>query len=547
MLSKSYFIGVDVGTGSARAGIFDAEGRMLSSASKKIKMFRPQTDYVEQSSDDIWQSCIYSVRTAMQEAGIAPEEVKGIGFDATCSLVAIDADGKPVTVSPSGNNDQNVIVWMDHRATDQAARINAGKHDVLRYVGGQISPEMETPKLLWLKENMPETWERTALFFDLPDFLTWKATNSETRSLCSCVCKWTYLGYDRKWDQDYFDAIGLGDLVDGDARRIGADIADVGQPQGKGLSALAADELGLITGTPVGVSMIDAHAGGIGVLGAQVDTEESIDFDQRLALIGGTSSCHMAVAPEARFIDGVWGPYHSAMVPGLWLTEGGQSTTGALVDHVIFNHAAAPALNEEAEKAGKTIYQLLNERLGAMAGSFEEIPYLTKALHVLPYFHGNRSPRANPHLTGMFSGLKLSATADDLALQYLATVQAIALGTRHIIDEMNQAGYRISTIMACGGGTKNPVFLQAHADATECRVVLSQEPEAVLLGSAMLGATASGHFDSLAVVMQSMSRAGRVINPALDKTADFYAGKYAVFHELYNDQMKYQRLMNNDV
>ena len=129
----------------------------------------------------------------------------------------------------------------------------------------------------------------------------------------------------------------------------------------------------------------------------------------------------------------------------------------------------------------------------------------------------------------------------------MAIVQAIALGTRHIIDEMDTAGYRINTIMDCGGGTKNPIFLQAHADATGCRVVLSEEPEAVLLGSAMLGATASGQFYSLAAAMQSMSRAGRVINPVVGKTEDFYSGKYAVFHELYSDQIKYLKLINNDI
>jgi len=97
---------------------------------------------------------------------------------------------------------------------------------------------------------------------------------------------------------------------------------------------------------------------------------------------------------------------------------------------------------------------------------------LTEELHVLPYFHGNRSPRADPTLRGMISGLKLTDSVESLALSYLATVQAIAHGTRHIIDTMNAAGFRIATIVACGGDSKNPVFVREHADVTGCRFLL---------------------------------------------------------------------------
>ena len=180
----SYYIGIDVGTGSARAGIFSNNGEMKGSAAYEITMFRPQADFVEQSSNNIWESCCKAVKDAMSKAGLKPEQIKGIGFDATCSLVALDNDDKPVTVSPTGEDNQNIIVWMDHRAIEQANRINATKHKVLQYVGGIISPEMESPKLLWLKENLPQTWNRTTRFFDLPDYLVYRATGQDVRSLC---------------------------------------------------------------------------------------------------------------------------------------------------------------------------------------------------------------------------------------------------------------------------------------------------------------------------------------------------------------------------
>jgi FGGY-family pentulose kinase len=550
------YLGIDVGTGSTRAGIVTSGGELLGSASEPILMWRPAPDFVEQSSNDIWRAVCIAARRAIEEAGVPSAAVRGIGFDATCSLVVLDAEDRPVTVSPDSRDEQNVIVWMDHRATEQAQRINQQGHAVLRYVGGVISPEMETPKLLWLAENLPVSWRRAARFFDLPDFLVYRATGDETRSLCSTVCKWTYLGHLKSggdsagggWDASYFEQTGLGDLAREGFRRLGRCVRPMGDPVPGGLSERAAREMGLLTGTAVGVSIIDAHAGGLGVLGAAIDGKapEAADLERRLALIGGTSSCHMAVSREAIFVDGVWGPYYSAMVPGMWLNEGGQSATGALVDHVIFSHRRSAELESEARACGTSVYELLNQRLAALAEGKDFAAQLTADLHVLPYFHGNRSPRADPTLRGMVSGLGLGDTVDDLARLYLAAVQAVAHGTRHIVDTLNQAGWDIGTIFACGGGTKNPVFLREHADVSGCRIVLPREPDAVLVGSALLGAVAAGDHASVLAAMTAMNHAGEKIEPATGEIARFHRRKHAVFQRMYADQLEYRATMRRD-
>ncbi|MBH2880156.1 FGGY-family carbohydrate kinase [Serratia marcescens] len=542
----SYFIGVDVGTGSARAGVFDLNGHMVGQASRAIDLYRPKADFVEQSSDNIWQAVCNAVRDAVNQADINPIQVKGLGFDATCSLVVLDKEGKPLTVSPSGRTEQNIIVWMDHRAIAQAERINATKHRGLDFVGGIISPEMQTPKLLWLKQHMPTTWANAGYLFDLPDFLTWRATQDATRSLCSTVCKWTYLGHEQRWDKSYFQQIGLEDVLEHDAAKIGSDVKMMGEPLGHGLTQRAASEMGLIAGTAVSVSIIDAHAGTLGTLGATGVSGEVADFNRRVALIGGTSTGHMAMSRTARFIGGVWGPYYSAILPEYWLNEGGQSATGALIDHVIQSHPCYPELLAQAKTQGQTIYEVLNAILRRMAGEPENIAFLTQDIHMLPYFHGNRSPRANPPLTGILTGLKLSRTPEDMALHYLATIQAIALGTRHIIETMNHSGYSIDTIMASGGGTKNPIFVQEHANATGCAMLLPEESEAMLLGGAMMGTVAAGVFDTLPEAMSAMSRIGKTVTPQTNQIKSYYDRKYRVFHELYNDHMKYRRLMQEE-
>lgn len=165
-------IGVDVGSGSVRAGVFNLRGELLAHATWEITLFRSGGNKVEQSSREIWQAVCYCIKTAVVSAGVSPSSIAGIGFDATCSLVVIGDNDAPLAVGPSDDADRNIIVWMDHRATGQAEKINATGHPVLRYVGGKISPEMQTPKILWLKENRPHIYQQARHFFDLADYLT---------------------------------------------------------------------------------------------------------------------------------------------------------------------------------------------------------------------------------------------------------------------------------------------------------------------------------------------------------------------------------------
>lgn len=526
---EQFVVGVDVGTGSVRAGLFDLHGRRRAIAAEPIGIWQPKPEWAEQSSDDIWAAVGKVVRQVVQESGVSPEQVVGLGFDATCSLVVLDNDGKALTVSESGDNARNVVVWMDHRAIAEAEAINAGGYDVLRYVGGRLSPEMEIPKLAWLKTHLPQTWAEAGKFLDLADFLTYQSTSTDVRSLCTNVCKWTYLGEEGRWDTEFLEAVGLSDLLDGG--RVGSDIRPMGAPIGP-LTTEAAAHLGLTPQTVVGVGIIDAHAGGLGVLGA-----ETGDWNNALALIGGTSTCHMAVSGEPRFIPGVWGPYFSAMVPGFWLTEGGQSATGALLDYTLASHAASPELRRLAEQSGLSIYEVINAevtRLASEAGlSYSAL--LTRDLHVFDGHLGNRSPLADPRARGLVDGLSLDTSLAALARLYLATVQSIAYGTRAILEALNAHGYAITRLYAAGGGTKNPLWVQEHADSTGTSIYLPEEPEAVLLGAALLGAVASGAYASIPDAMQAMCRSASVITPNPD-TAEYHTAKFAIYQELYAQQ-----------
>src|ERR1700730_13218014 len=422
------FVGIDVGTSSARAGIFDENGTLLATARHPITVWHEAVSVVEQSSTEIWAACAASVRAAMAEAALPASAVKGVGFDATCSLVVIDAAGNPLTVSSSGDQRRNVMVWMDHRAIAEARFVNDTQDDVLRYVGGSISPEMEIPKLLWLKRNLPSTYNTAGHFFDLADYLSFRATGSTLRSICTLACKWNFLSHEHRWSSSYFDRIGLGDLASESYAKIGKEIVAPGTALGVGLTKSAARDLGLSEGTPVGASLIDAHAGGVGMIGGRGKSGEPVDVRRRLAYIMGTSACIMATTSKPRFVPGVWGPYYSGMVPGFWLNEGGQSAAGAAIDHLVKSHPAYHEAVAAARACGMEILEFLETRIVARLKTPGEAALLARDIHVLPEFLGNRSPFADPDSRAMVAGMDLDVDIGSMERLFVAGLCGVGYG-----------------------------------------------------------------------------------------------------------------------
>jgi len=199
-------VAVDVGSTSARAAVFDARGARLARADHGSAVWRPHADHAEHSSDEIWRAVCAATRGALAAARVPRERVAGLAFDATCSLAAFDAEGQPVTVSTTARDEWNVVMWADHRAIAEAAEITATGHRVLASVGGSMSPEMQLPKLLWLKRHLPQAWARYAIALDLTDFLTWRASGNIAVSACTITCKWTYLNHEEPgWQSDLLD------------------------------------------------------------------------------------------------------------------------------------------------------------------------------------------------------------------------------------------------------------------------------------------------------------------------------------------------------
>ncbi|MDI2091448.1 FGGY-family carbohydrate kinase [Commensalibacter oyaizuii] len=511
--NEKTIIGVDVGSGSVRAGVFDLEGKLLAHATQEITLFRSTGNIVEQSSQEIWQAVCFTIKTAITKAHVHPTSVAGIGFDATCSLVVIGDDNAPLAVGPTNDPNRNIIVWMDHRAIEQAERINATKHPVLNYVGGAISPEMETPKILWLKENRPHIFQQARHFFDLADYLTWRATDDLTRSVCTVTCKWTYLAHEKRWDSDYFHQIGLSELANENFIRIGQTVKDPGTPCGRGLTKTAAHEMGLPVGTPVAVGMIDAHAGGIGTVGIKNGALTN------MAYVFGTSSCTMTTTEKEVFVSGVWGPYYSAMVPGFWLNEGGQSAAGAAIDQLLNFHPATSEARKLAQEAGVSLPVYLANKVLAEKSIASEAINLARDIHIVPEFLGNRAPFADPDAKAVIAGLGMDRDLNNLMAFYIAGLCGIGYGLRQILDAQKACGIQCENIVISGGAGQHPLVRQLLADTCGITIIGTECSEPVLLGSAILGAVAGKVTPSLPDAMKQFTKVNAIYNCNTDYTS----------------------------
>ncbi|ODV67115.1 Pentulose kinase [Hyphopichia burtonii NRRL Y-1933] len=511
-----YYVGVDVGTGSARACLIDTNGIILGLSERPIKRHELKPNFITQNSTEIWNSICYCVKNCLRDSGVDPSEVFGIGFDATCSLVAINKDSdEPQAVGPDfSDHKENIILWMDHRAPDETNEINATGDKALKYVGGQMSIEMELPKIKWLKHNAPGGID-SMVFFDLPDFLTHRATKSNARSYNSTVCKQGFVpfgveGSTTGWSKEFLESVDLHELVANDFEKLGGipgkngEFKSAGEIVGK-LSAQAAEELGLTTECIVGSGVIDAYAGWIGTVAGKVDIPNAPEFSEesngsisnscgRLAAVAGTSTCHIAMTKDACFVKGVWGPYKDVMAPGYWLAEGGQSCTGALLAHVLAIHPANSELAHLAEASNLSKFDYLNLILETLTSDNKLRSVVSLAKHVFFYgdFHGNRSPIADPRMRASIIGQSMDSSVNDLAVQYFGACEFIAQQTRQIVEEMEKGGHEIDCVYMSGGQCRNGLLMRLLADCTGKPIIIPRYIDAaVVFGSALLGAVAS--------------------------------------------------------
>ncbi|MFQ6098010.1 MAG: ribulokinase, partial [Armatimonadota bacterium] len=474
--------------------IVDLRGTVIASASQEYSIDFPEVSWAEQRAQDWWDAAKATCRECLVQSGVRADDIVGVSVDGTsCTVVVCKADGTPL---------RPVILWMDQRAHAQAERVTATGHKMLKYVGGSESAEWMLPKARWLKENEPAVYEKADYVVEGTDWLMFRLTGKWAASLNNVTCKWNYARPEGGWAPDLLSEVGLDDIMD----KWPDAVLAMGERAGE-LSRSAADDLGLKEGTPVAQGGIDAYAAMMGL---------GVVHPGRMALVMGSSTCHMALAAEGVFGTHVWGPYPDALLPGTWVLEGGQTATGSIVKWFRDNFCSAEV--HEAQRQGRNPYEVLDEKASAVEPGAE-------GLVVIDYWQGNRTPLRDPLARGMLWGLSLRHGVGHIMR---AIYEGTAFGTRHILEDLAQGGYRPEVIYACGGGARSRLWLQIHADACGVPICLTENPDATVLGTAICAAVGAGQFGSVPEASARMVRVREQVdpNPELKSVYDFYYDKY---------------------
>jgi FGGY-family pentulose kinase len=492
-------LGLDVGTQSLRAVLVDRYGRTVAYGVAPIDTAYPRPTWAEQDPESWWSAARSAVHSALNTAGAGPEEVAAIGLDCTaCTVVACDDDGKPLCPA---------LLWMDQRSFVEAEDISATGDPVLRYVSGRVSPEWMLPKALWLKRNRPEFYQAAARVIEGTDWMMHRLTGDWTLSLNHVAVKWNYARPDGGWPLGLLRAVGIDDILE----KWPARIVPLGRGEGR-LSRKAAEDLGLAQDIPVAQGGIDAYLGMLG-LGATKDGD--------VAVIVGSSTCHLAQSREGVFGSGAGGCYPDATVEGLYTLEAGQTATGSILDW--YRRHFAGAQRQEAEQRGVHVFEVLDEQAAA-------VPPGSEGLVVRDDWQGNRSPYKNPRARGAIVGLSLAHGPGHI---FRAIYEATACGTRHILEDAAAHGLRVERIFLGGGGARSALWLQIHADILKKPIHLARESEACALGSAMAAAVAAGIYADFDEAARAMVAIERVVEPSPDN-AGVYDELFARYVELYS-------------
>lgn len=501
-----YVLGIDAGTESIRAGIYDEKGKCISFGVSENKNIHRHPGWGEQSIDQWDTSMIEAIRGAIAKADIDPALIEGIGLDGTsCTVVCLDKNGKPL---------RDAVMWMDIRAAAEADEIAACGDPALKYVGfGKVSAEWFPCKNLWIKRNEPEVYNNADTIFEHTDWMAYRLTGEITANINTATIRWFYNKNEGGFPKSLYEKIGLGDIYEKLPKRI----VEIGEVVG-GLSAKAAAETGLKVGTPVAGGGADAYMGVIGVNALKPG---------KLALITGSSQLHIGITDKELHAKGIFGTFPEAVIPGAEVVEAGQISTGSIIKWFISNFLSTE-IKEEAETRGVSVYDVLNEQAA-------KLPPGSEGLVVLEHWQGNRTPWVDANSRGVIRGLTLKHTPAHI---FRAIMEGVVYGTAVILQRMAEGGVYIDEIITCGGATQSELWMQIHADVTGKPITIPEEQQAVSLGSAIAGAMGAGIYPDLQSGANEMVRIAKVIEPNPENTAKYaeYVRQYEATYENLKDE-----------
>lgn len=469
------FLSFDFGTGGVRAGVYCTDQRaMVASAEANYDTVYPHTGWAEQDSRQWLTSMRDAGRQAVAAAGT--NHIDAICVATTASTVAFcTRRGEPV---------RPAILWMDCRASEEAALTAEVDHPVMAYCGGADAVEWLVPKAMWTARRQPDVYARAEVICEALDFINFHLCGEWVGSRMNAACKWNYDSLNGAFVPEIYQELGIGDLPN----KLPERIVPVGGVVGEASGSLIA-EMGIVNRPLIAQGGIDAH---IGILSANTVRPGG------LLVIGGTSTVHLTQLSEYGDVSGFWGPYPNALTEGEWLVEAGQVSSGSILSWL-----------------SNDIFGLDANQHQELIRQVAERPERANGLLALDYWMGNRTPYRDPDLRGAIMGLSLGHSRADI---YAAAIDSVALGTANVLAVLAERGVEIDRIVMAGGICRNAAWLQATVDAIGRPVSVATEENLSLVGAAVCSATALGLWPDLAAASSGIGVATREMQPNAERS-----------------------------
>ena len=450
-------LGLDLGTGSIRAGLYSDTGTLLAEHEHDIMTIHPRAGWAEQSPHEVLEGVYQAV--AAVTTGRAPPAAMCVASTAV-TAIAVGPGAEPL--GPA-------LLWMDMRAASEAAEINRSRHPALRHTGGQVSPEWMLPKALWLARHDRPRYAAARRIVDVHDWVMFQLTGEWTLALSTIAAEWCYDPLTGIWPADLLDRLGISELLDGWAVPKLAAGTVAGQ-----LTSRAAASTGLPAGLPVVQGLMDSYAAALAA---------GIYQAGRVTATIGTSSSYLSLTGKPVYDPRLLGPVPEAFGPGTFVQQGGQTSAAALVEW--FSQQLAP---------GVPVPVLDAEAAGIEPGA--------DGVWAVDTWQGCRTPHRNPAARGMWGGLALAHTRAHL---YRATLESVAFGGRAVLEALEEAGANSGEIVVTGGAARSSIWMQIHADVIGRPLLRLPARQPVTLGAAICAAAGSGLHQDLRTAAAAMT------------------------------------------
>lgn len=498
MAQKKYILAHDTGTGGDKAVLTDLKGVVIHSAYQDYGLYYPKPDWVEQDPDELWQTVAATTRRVIQESGVDPAEILGVGISAQMfNTLPVDEHCKPV---------MPMMSWLDLRSVPQADRLMEGDTPakLFRYTGNIPTAKDVPPKILWLKEECPELWQRTAYLFDCKEYILFKLTGKVVTDWVGASCYFLFDPYKKTWSKEACDLLGIPLEKLPPARPCTEVIGEVTEE--------AARQTGLLPGTPV------VNAGGdvsAAQSGAGANRVGKAHLCIGTATWVGISTDQFRNDPEKPF----WGLSHYH--PEKWVIAGEMETGGGAL--MWFRDTLCQEEARQAREKGVSTYT----QLSAMAA---EVPPGADKLIFLPWLSGERAPVLDHYARGGFVGLQMGHTKGHFTR---AVMEGVAYHIRWICEALNRLGFEFEAMNAIGGGCRSEIWPQIISDVTGLPLHITEHPlEAGAMAAALAVAVGAGIYSSVDD-MDDLIGIGKVVTPN-GENARRYADLYHEYRELYN-------------